>query len=78
MMNFQRNTPDNDLPGLPPAEQLETLEILKAAIEANKLLGELKGYCQTLPNSNLLLNTIVLQESKDSSEIENIVTTQDE
>lgn len=78
MMNFQRNAPYNNLPDLPPAEQLETLEILKAAIEANKLLGELKGYCQTLPNPNLLLNTIVLQESKDSSEIENIVTTQDE
>jgi len=41
-------------------------------------LGELKGYYQTLPNPNLLLNTIVLQKSKNSSAIENIVTTQDE
>lgn len=38
----------------------------------------MKGYCQTLPNPHLLLNTIVLQESKESSAIENIVTTQDE
>lgn len=61
-----------------PKENLETAEIFKLTIKANKLLAELKGYCQTLPNPNLLLNTIVLQESKESSAIENIVTTQDE
>ncbi len=48
------------------------------ALRANRLLAELKGFCQTLPNPQLLLNTIVLQESKESSAIENIVTTQDE
>ncbi|MEO5975528.1 MAG: Fic family protein [Chryseolinea sp.] len=68
----------NALPDLPPRAQLESSVILKAAIEANRYLAELKGYCQTLPNPDLLLNTIVLQESKDSSAIENIVTTQDE
>lgn len=78
MKSFDRNKPYNSLPDLPPKVNLESVEILKATIEANKLLAELKGYCQTLPNPNLLLNTIVLQESKESSAIENIVTTQDE
>lgn len=78
MKKYNPNLPFNDLPDLPPFENLETVEILKLAIESNKLLAELKGYCQTLPNPNLLLNTIVLQESKESNAIENIVTTQDE
>nr|MBC7611855.1 Fic family protein [Pseudopedobacter sp.] len=78
MKSFDRNKPYNSLPNLPPKANLESVEILKISIEANKLLAELKGYCQTLPNPNLLLNTIVLQESKESSAIENIVTTQDE
>ena len=75
---FNRDSPYNQLPNLPPIADLETVEMLKITIESNKLLAELKGYCQTLPNPNLLLNTIVLQESKESSAIENIVTTQDE
>ncbi len=78
MKNFDKNKPYNALAPLPPKANLESVEILKASIEANKLLAELKGYCQTLPNPHLLLNTIVLQESKESSAIENIVTTQDE
>ncbi len=78
MLAFNKDLPFNRLPDLPPKANLETVEILKLTIKANKLLAELKGYCQTLPNPNLLLNTIVLQESKESSAIENIVTTQDE
>lgn len=78
MSDFNKNSPYNTLPDLPPRGILETVDLLKLTIEANKLLAELKGYCQTLPNPNLLLNTIVLQESKESSAIENIVTTQDE
>lgn len=77
-MNFNKEIPFNSLPDLPPKENLETAEIFKITIHANKLLAELKGFCQTLPNPHLLLNTIVLQESKESSAIENIVTTQDE
>lgn len=77
-MSFDKNTPFNQIPDLPPGVDLETPEIFKLTIHANKLLAELKGYCQTLPNPELLLNTIVLQESKESSAIENIVTTQDE
>ena len=78
MLKYDKNIPYNQLPDLPPKENLETVELLKLSIQANKLLAELKGYCQTLPNPELLLNTIVLQESKDSSAVENIVTTQDE
>lgn len=74
----QPELPNNQIPALPPAIKLETETVLKAALQANRFLAELKGYCQTLPNPNLLLNTIILQESKDSSAIENIVTTQDE
>lgn len=77
-MKFNSNNPHNDLPDLPPKINLETPTILKATIKANRLLGELKGYCQTLPDPRLLINTVILQESKDSSAIENIVTTQDE
>ncbi len=78
MEKFNKDTPYNALPDLPPNKNLETSSIFKATIKANKLLAELKGYCQTLPNPELLLNTIVLQESKESNAIENIVTTQDE
>lgn len=78
MSKYDKNLPYNSLPDLPPLNNLETREILREAIRANKLLAELKGFCQTLPNPNLLLNTIALQESKESSAIENIVTTQDE
>jgi Fic family protein len=70
--------PYDELASLPPRQNIETAGILKKAIQANKYLAELKGYCQTLPNPELLLNTVILQESKDSSAIENIVTTQDD
>ncbi len=77
-INMKATSPYNDLPSLPPNIDLESSILLKANIKASRLLAELKGYCQTLPNPALLINTIVLQESKDSSAIENIVTTQDE
>lgn len=75
----ERDLPYNSIPNLPPLGiDLESRTILKATINANKYLAELKGYCQKLPDPNILINTIILQESKDSSAIENIVTTQDE
>ena len=74
----KRTEPHNTLCDLPPKINLESPELLKATIKAGRLLAELKGYCQTLPDPRLLINTVVLQESKDSSAIENIVTTQDE
>ncbi len=62
----------------PPSDRLETTDILKIAISANKYLAELKGVSETIPNQSILINTLVLQEAKDSSEIENIITTHDE
>jgi Fic family protein len=73
-----KTTAYNDLPLLPPDLDLETPTILKAAIRANKELAHLKGYCALLPNQSILLDSIILQEARTSSEIENIVTTHDE
>lgn len=69
--------PFNTLPPLPPKIELETIAILKQLIKSNKALAELRGYSFLLPNKEILLNSIILQEAKDSSEIENIVTTHD-
>lgn len=66
------------IPTLPLKDVSETPKILKKAISANKVIAELKGVAQTIPNQAILINTLALQESKDSSEIENIVTTHDE
>ncbi|OGU54451.1 MAG: addiction module protein [Ignavibacteria bacterium RBG_13_36_8] len=74
---FNRKKPFNELPLLPPKVDLETKEILKAAIEANKALAELKGIANTIPNQSVLISTLPLQEARSSSEIENIVTTND-
>lgn len=63
---------------LPLAEQLETPTVLKKAIAANKALAELKGVAQTIPNQGILISALAIQESKDSSAIESIVTTHDE
>ncbi len=73
-----RTKPYNQLANLPPDIDLDSAILLKSSLKASRLLAELKGYCQTLPNPQILINTIILQESKDSSAIENIVTTQDE
>ena len=77
-MVFDRNRPFNDLPLLPPETDLESKAILKKAIAANRELAELKGAGDAIPNQAILLNSIVLQEARLSSEIENIVTTTDE
>ena len=71
--------PMKNLDKLPPKrEKVETLEILRQLSKSSKSLGELKGIAQTMPNQEMLINAVVLQEAKDSSEIENIITTQDE
>lgn len=63
---------------LPIKKDIETKEILRATITAHKTLAELKGIANSLPNQKIVINTLVLQEAKDSSEIENIITTYDE
>jgi Fic family protein len=77
-MAYNKNQAYNNLPNLPPADFTESPEILRHLAKAARHLGELNGLCSSLPDPQLLINTIVLQESKDSSAIENIVTTQDE
>ena len=77
-MVYDKNTPYNNLPLLPPKEELENKSILKKAISANKALAELRGWTFTQPNPLLLLQSITLQEAKASSAIENVVTTNDE
>lgn len=67
-----------DLKELPPKVELETKQILKSAASAHRYLAELKGVSETIPNQAILINTLALQEAKDSSEIENIITTHDE
>jgi len=63
---------------LPLKKDIETKEILKATTLAHRALAELKGLANSLPNQKIVINTLVLQEAKDSSEIENIITTYDE
>ena len=63
---------------LPNIEQWESRAVLKKCAEAHRYLAELKGVAASIPNEAILINTLSLQEAKDSSEIENIVTTQDE
>lgn len=77
-MTFDPQQPYGDLPTLPPDIDLESKPVLKRAIAANKALAELKGAGQLMPNQAVLIQSIGLQEAKLSSEIENIVTTNDE
>lgn len=67
-----------DIPKLPLPYDLETKAVLKQLNAANRALAELKGVALTIPNENILISTLTLQEAKDSSEVENIVTTQDD
>lgn len=67
----------NNLPPLPPGADLETKAVLKACIGARAAVAELKQAGRMLPNQAVLINTIPLLEARDSSEIENIVTTTD-
>jgi len=77
-MSFQREVPYNDLPDLPPTVEIETVAILKMAIRANKAIAELKISGHLIPNQSVLIQALGLSEAKLSSEIENIVTTNDE
>lgn len=78
MSDFKKDIPYNDLPLLPPKSNLETTNILRKTITASRALANLNGAIINLPNPQLFLDTIHLQEAKASSEIENIITTNDE
>ena len=75
---WRADVPYNSLPGLPPQADLESKAVLKACITARAALAELKQAAELIPNQTMLINTIPLLEAKDSSEIENIVTTTDQ
>jgi len=67
-----------NIPTLPLPYDLETKEVLKQLTRSHRKLAELKGVALTIPNERILISTLTLQEAKDSSEVENIVTTQDD
>lgn len=76
-MGFDPGKPFNDLPPLPPKVAIETTAIMRRCVSANRALAELKATGWLIPNQAILINAIPLQEAQASSEIENIVTTQD-
>ena len=76
-MSWSPDRPFNDIPLLPPQQELETKAVLKACIPAHAALSGLAKASELLPHQGLLINLLPLMEAKDSSEIENIVTTTD-
>lgn len=74
---FDPAKPYNQLPPLPPEAEIESKAILKKCVTARSALAELKQAGGLIPNQTVLINTIPLLEARDSSEIENIVTTTD-
>ena len=71
------NNPLTNFP-IPDENLLETPEVLKPLVQSHRFLAELKGVAKTMPNEGLLVSIIAMQEAKDSSAIENIITTHDE
>lgn len=66
-----------ELKPLPPEGNIETANVLRELVHAHRYLAELKGVAKTIPNEGILLSTLPLQEAQSSSEIENVITTQD-
>lgn len=71
---------ESSLAQLPISDEvlLESVQVLKALTRAHRFLAELKGVAQTIPNEGILISSLTMQEAKDSSAIENIITTHDE
>ena len=66
------------IPKLPLDMEIETKAVLKKTASARSALAEMKGAATSIPNQSILISTLSLQEAKDSSAIENIITTNDE
>jgi Fic family protein len=77
-MAYNPTTPYDELPLLPPEVDVNSKAVLMQCIKSSRALGELKGAGAMIPDQSILINAIPLQEAKLSSEIENIVTTQDD
>lgn len=75
---FDPSVPFNDLPALPGRDVLETARVLKSVIDARAELAALNTACRMIPNPDIITSTIPLREARASTEIENIVTTNDE
>ena len=58
--------------------ELKTKKVLEQLTVSSRVLAELKGYSNTIPNMHILINAVTIKEAKDSSAIENIVTTHDD
>lgn len=78
MAQFDPNIAWNNMPELPPSADLESRDILKACIAARAELARVNALVKMLPNEEVLVQTLPLQEARQSSEIENIVTSNDE
>ncbi len=72
MTHFNPAKPYNNLPALPPEVEFESKAVLRKVVTARAALAELKGVSGTIPEPEILINSILMQEAKDSSEIENI------
>ncbi|MFD0864475.1 Fic family protein [Tessaracoccus lubricantis] len=77
-MNYDPALPYQQLPDLPPDTELETKAVLKAVVDASRELASLNMACRRMPDPTLLINLTPLIEAQASSQIENIVTTNDE
>jgi Fic family protein len=75
---FDRHQPYNGLPMLPPTKDIESKDVLKKLVSASRSLAELKQKGRELPNQSILINSLVLIEAKDSSEIERVFTTHED
>lgn len=77
MSHITQNS-DNLVELLPIKQEIETKKVLRKAALAHKALAELKGVISSIPNENILLETLILREARESSAIENIISTFDE
>lgn len=77
MTSFKATKPYNDLPLLPPGRDVETRPVLKKCVAVHAALAALKERGRRIPDQSVLINAIPIMEAKDSSAIENIVTTND-
>ena len=77
MTDWRPDQPYNELPPLPPRGDLETKTVLKLCVSARSSLAALKQATAHVPNPSMLINTLPHLEARDSSAIENIVTTAD-
>jgi Fic family protein len=68
----------SDIAMLPPLVEVESKAVLRKTAEAHRYLAELKGFAATMPNQNILIDTLSLQEARESSAIENIISTFDD